>query len=76
MQATMARLIKIEKLAEQLAVLQAQNISLNERKEANRECLGAFRRSEIQSNNKLWLQVNELSVKLPRKSAVAMIEAE
>jgi hypothetical protein len=76
MEVTMARLIKIEKLAEQLTVLQAQNLSLNEKKEANRECLGAFRRGEIQSSNKLWVQCDQLSVKLPRKNAVALIEAE
>ena len=51
-------------------------MSLNESKEANRECLGAFRRGEIQTNNKLWVTVNDLQLKLPRKNAVAMIEAE
>lgn len=51
-------------------------MQLNEKKEANRECLGAFRRGEIQSNNKLWVQVNELSIKLPRKNAVGLIEAD
>ena len=76
MEATMKRLIKIEKLAEQLQVLQAQNLSLNEKKEANRECLGAFRRGEIQTNNKLWVTINDLQVKMSRKNAVALIESE
>lgn len=38
--------------------------------------MGAFRRGEIQSSNKLWVQCDQLSVKLPRKNAVALIEAE
>lgn len=38
--------------------------------------MSAFRRGEIQSNNKLWVQCDQLSVKLPRKNAVALIEAE
>ena len=76
MEETMDRLIKIEKLAEQLSVLQAQNLELNEKKEANRECLGAFRRGEIQTNNKLWVTIGTLQVKLPRKNAVDLIESE
>eukprot|EP00352_Strombidinopsis_acuminata_P003312 CAMPEP_0176384530 /NCGR_PEP_ID=MMETSP0126-20121128/34395_1 /TAXON_ID=141414 ORGANISM="Strombidinopsis acuminatum, Strain SPMC142" /NCGR_SAMPLE_ID=MMETSP0126 /ASSEMBLY_ACC=CAM_ASM_000229 /LENGTH=43 /DNA_ID= /DNA_START= /DNA_END= /DNA_ORIENTATION= len=43
----MKRLIKIEKLAEELNDLHAQNLAYNEKKESNRECLGAFRRGEI-----------------------------
>ncbi len=55
MKDTMERLIEIERLADKLSSLRTQNLQFNEKKEANRECLGAFRRGEIQSNPKLWL---------------------
>ena len=47
MQETMQRLIKIEVLAEELESLRVENLQFNEKKEKNRECLGAFRRGEI-----------------------------
>ena len=78
MQETMERLVKIEVLAEELHSLRAQSLQLNEKKETNRECLGAFRRGEIQSNNKLWfcLGGGQLLTKVPRKNAVSMIEED
>ena len=79
MQETMARLIKIEVLAEELESLRVENLQFNEKKEKNRECLGAFRRGEIQNNSKLWYAFGgdgNMLVKLPRKNAVAMIESE
>ena len=79
MQETMQRLIKIEILAEELESLRVENLQFNEKKEKNRECLGAFRRGEIQSNSKLWYAMGgdgNMLVKLPRKNAVLMIETE
>ena len=79
MQETMQRLIKIEILAEELESLRVENLQFNEKKEKNRECLGAFRRGEIQNNSKLWYTMGgdgNMMVKLPRKNAVQMIESE
>ena len=79
MQETMQRLIKIEILAEELESLRVENLQFNEKKEKNRECLGAFRRGEIQSNSKLWYAMGgdgNMLVKLPLKNAVSMIETE
>ena len=79
MQETMQRLIKIEMLAEELESLRVENLQFNEKKEKNRECLGAFRRGEIQSDSKLWYAMGgngNMLVKMPRKNAVQMIEAE
>ena len=79
MQETMQRLIKIERIAEEIESLRVQNLTFNEKKEKNRECLGAFRRFEIQSDAKLWYAMGgdgNMLVKLPRKNAVHMIEAE
>ena len=79
MQETMQRLIKIERIAEEIESLRVQNLTFNEKKEKNRECLGAFRRFEIQSDAKLWYAMGgdgNMMVKLPRKNAVHMIEAE
>ncbi len=47
----------------------------------NRECLGAFRRGEVQTNNKLWMTIGsggdqQMFVKLPRKNLVQMLEQE
>ena len=47
MQETMQRLIKIERIAEEIESLRVQNLTFNEKKEKSRECLGAFRRFEI-----------------------------
>ena len=44
MQETMARLVETEKMVDELEQLRVQNLQLNERKEKNRECLGALRR--------------------------------
>ena len=58
-------------------------IELDRKRNYNRECLGAFRRSEIQPNNKLWMAFStsgdnnsSLFLKLPRKNLVTMIELE
>ena len=48
----------------------------NRKKEHNREAMGALRRGEIQTNNKLWMTWGDLFVKMPRKNMVALIEAE
>ena len=70
------RLIQIETLAEEILTLKAQHLEFHKKKEANREAMGALRRGEIQSNNKLWMSYGELIVKLPRKNMVSMIEKE
>ena len=55
-------------------------MTYNERKEKNRECLGAFRRAEISpAANSMWYTIGgnaSLMLKLPRKNAVQAIEAE
>ena len=60
--------------------MRVQNLTYNERKEKNRECLGAFRRAEIPlDTNKMWYTIGgnaSLMIKLPRKNAVQAIEAE
>ena len=76
MQTTLDRLISIETLAEEILVLRAQNLEYNRKKEHNREAMGAFRRGEVQSNNKLWMTYGDLFVKLPRKNLVSIIENE
>ncbi len=79
MQETMQRLIQIELLAEELESLRVENLQFNEKKEKNRECMGAFRRAEIQTDAKLWYTMGgdgNMMVKLTRKNAVQMIEAE
>ena len=79
MQETMDRLIKIEKLAEELGHLRVQNLQYNERKEKNRECLGALRRQEISTDvTKFWYTLGEgnLMIKLPRKNTAQLIEAD
>ena len=76
----MARLIKIEKLAQEMEDLRVQNLQYNERKEKNRECLGAFRRAEISTDaSSMWYTMGSnasLMIKLPRKNAVQQIEGE
>ena len=79
MQETMQRLIKIEKLAEELEHLRVQNLQYNERKEKNRECLGAFRRQEMPIDaSKFWYTLGDanLLLKLPRKNLIQVIEAD
>ena len=74
MQETMNRLIKIEQLAEEILTIKAQMVEYDKKRNYNRESLGALRRGEIQSNNKLWLSFGESMVKLPRKNLVQMVE--
>ena len=76
MQSTLERLIKIETIAEEILVLKQQNIEFNRKKEFNREAIGAMRRGEVQSTNKLWMSYGDLIIKLPRKNVVSIIEAE
>ena len=38
--------------------------------------MGAFRRGEVQTNNKLWMTYGDLFIKLPRKNLVGIIEKE
>ena len=83
MSETMSRLVKIEKLVEELLTLRQEMVEFDRKRNYNRECLGAFRRGEIQPSNKLWMHSSTstlgegaLFVKLPRKNVVTMIEAE
>ena len=76
MQTTLDRLIQIETMAEEILVLRQQNIEYNRKKEHNREAIGAMRRGEVQSNNKLWMSFGDLIVKMPRKNVVSLIEKE
>ena len=76
MQITLDRLIKCEQLTEEVLVLREQNMEYNRKKEHNREGLGALRRGEVQTNNKLWMSWGDLLVKMPRKNLVAVVEAE
>ena len=57
-------------------MLRQQNIEYNRKKEHNREAMGAFRRGEVQTNNKLWMTYGDLFIKLPRKNLVSIIENE
>ena len=67
-------------MADELETLRVENLQFNERKEKNRECLVAFRRQEIETDkSKLWYTMGSnasLMIKLPRKNAVQVIEAE
>ena len=47
MQETMKRLVKIEKLAEEILNLKQEMVEYDRKRNHNRECLGAFRRGEI-----------------------------
>ena len=76
MQNVLDKLIKIETLAEEILLMRQQNLEYNRKKEHNREAMGALRRGEIQTNNKLWMTYGDLFVKLPRKNLVNIIEAE
>ena len=38
--------------------------------------MGAMRRGEIQSDNKLWMTYGDLIIKMPRKNLVSVIEKE
>ena len=78
MQDTMQKYVKVEVLAEEILFKRQAMIEYDRKRNYNRECLGAFRREEVQSNNKLWMTMgsDSLMVKLPRKSVVGMIEGE
>ena len=76
MQNVLDKLIKIETLAEEILLMRQQNLEYNRKKEHNREAMGALRRGEVQTNNKLWMTYGDLFVKLPRKNLVNIIEAE
>jgi len=56
-------------------------VEFDRKRNYNRECLGAFRRGEVQTNNKLWMTIGsggdqQMFVKLPRKNLVQMLEQE
>ncbi len=82
MSETMKRLTKVERLVEELLCHRQEMVEFDRKRNYNRECLGAFRRGEIQANNKLWMQFStstaggNLFVKLPRKNLVSMLESE
>jgi len=55
-------------------------VEFDRKRNFNRECQGAFRRGEVQTNNKLWMALGSgdqsLIVKLPRKNIVGMLEKD
>ena len=55
MQDTMTRFAKVERLTEEILILRQEMVEFDRKRNYNRECLGAFRRGEIQANNKLWM---------------------
>ncbi|TNV75213.1 hypothetical protein FGO68_gene7849 [Halteria grandinella] len=79
MQETMSRFAKIERLTEEILTLRQEMVEFDRKRNYNRECLGAFRRGEIQPNNKLWMSfggMQGIMVKMPRKNLVSMLEGE
>jgi hypothetical protein len=44
---TMKRLVKIERLIEEILTLRQEMVEFDRKRNYNRECLGAFRRGEI-----------------------------
>ena len=78
---TMKRLVKIELLVEDILTLRQEMVEFDRKRNYNRECLGAFRRGEVQTNSKLWMTIgsgndSQMFVKLPRKNLVSMVEQE
>jgi hypothetical protein len=76
---TMKRLVKIELLVEDILTLRQEMVEFDRKRNYNRECLGAFRRGEVQTNSKLWMTIgsgneSQMFVKLPRKNLVSMVE--
>ena len=76
---TMKRLVKIERMVEDILTLRQEMVEFDRKRNYNRECLGAFRRGEVQTNSKLWMTIgsgndSQMFVKLPRKNLVSMIE--
>ncbi len=54
-------------------------IEYDRKRNYNRECLGAFRRGEVQTNNKLWMAIGgggQSLVKLQRKNVLSIVEGE
>ena len=77
MNATMSRLTKIERLAEEILQLRHELVEYDRKRNENRECLGAFRRGEIkQQNTKLWLSYGDQMIKLPRKNLLGLVEGD
>eukprot|EP00347_Sterkiella_histriomuscorum_P004239 403361214 len=77
MQETMKRLIKIEKLAEEVINLKQLLIEYDRKRNHNRECLGAFRRGEIkQQSSKLWISYGDNMLRMPRKNILAIVEGD
>ncbi|CDW81721.1 UNKNOWN [Stylonychia lemnae] len=77
MQETMKRLVKIEKLAEEIMNLKQEMIEYDRKRNHNRECLGAFRRGEIkQQSSKLWISYGDNMIRLPRKNLLAIVEGD
>ncbi len=77
----MKRYVKIERLVEEILTLRQEMVEFDRKRNYNRECLGAFRRGEVQNNSKLWMTIgsgqdSQMFVKLPRKNLVTMIEQE
>ena len=76
---TMKRYVKIERIAEDILTLRQEMVEFDRKRNYNRECLGAFRRGEVQTSSKLWMTIgsgtdSQMFVKLPRKNLVTMIE--
>ena len=76
MQEALDRLIKIEGLAEEILFTREQHMEYHRKREHNREGLGALRRGEVQTSNKLWMIYGDTFLKLPRKTLLSAIESE
>ena len=76
MQAALDKLIKVEELGEEILLIREQHMEYHRKREHNREGLGALRRGEVQTSNKLWMIHGDTFLKLPRKSLLSAIESE
>jgi len=77
MQETMKRLVRIEKLVEEILTIRAQMVEYDRKRNHNRECLGAFRRGEVkQQSSKLWLSYADQMIKMPRKNIMSIVEGD
>eukprot|EP00729_Bicosta_minor_P001508 gene1508-35469_t len=72
----LASLAAAEQVAEEVMMDRHQIVAFDRRRNHNREALGEMKRKRLVNANKVWFNMGELFIKLPRDDAIKMVETE
>jgi len=70
------RVAQAERLQEEIMLDRHQIIALDTQQNANREALGHLERKKLKTASKVWMNMGEFFIKMPRETSIAIVKEE